>query len=60
MQKIQPKKYFKQTTQFEYNGRKLPLLTTYKIVNHTITYRKIILPMIIIIHITYTLHLFIS
>ena len=55
IQTIQLKKYLKWTSAFEYNGHKLPILITLKVIRHTLTYWKITLPMIIPIHITYSL-----
>ena len=54
IQSTQRKKYLKWTNELEYNGHMIPILINYKVIHHTLTYRKLILPMIIPIHITYT------
>ena len=52
IQTIQPKKYLQQTTEFEYNGYKLPILITYNVIRHTQTHWELVLPMFILIHIS--------
>ena len=51
----------KYANEFVCAGHMLPILTNYKVIYHTLTYRGIILSMIIPIHITYSpSHLYIS
>ena len=54
IQTIQPEKYLKYSNEFEYAGHMLPILISYKVIHHTLTYRGIILSMITPIHITYS------
>ena len=54
IQTIQPEKYLKYSNQFGYAGHILPILISYKVVHHTLTYRRILLSMITPIHTTYS------
>ena len=51
---MQPEKYMKYSNEFGYAGYMLPILISYKVIHHTLTYRGIILSMITPIHITYS------
>ena len=43
MQTMQPEKYLKYSNEFGYAGYMLPILISYKVIHHTLTYRGIIL-----------------
>ena len=54
IQTIQPKTYLKYTNEFRYAGHMLPILISYKVILHTLTFKGIILSMITPIQITYS------
>ena len=49
---IQPEKYLKYYNELGYAGHMLPILISYKVIHHTLTYRGIIQSMITPIQIT--------
>ena len=50
MQTIQHERYLKYSNEFGYAGHVLPILISYKVSHHTLTYKEIILSIITPIH----------